>query len=68
MLVGGILVAVLGGVFMLLGRTPINFGNLPGDIRIQRENMSCFFPISSMIVISIILTILLNIIIRLFNR
>lgn len=40
------------------------FGRLPGDIRIEGENGSFYFPIVTMIVISLLLTIVLN----LFNR
>lgn len=66
----GLALIVLGGLLLLFSRLPIlkNLGNLPGDIRYQSENVSCFFPIVSMIIISILLSIALNIIIRLFNR
>lgn len=40
------------------------FGHLPGDIRIERENGSFYFPITSMIVVSIILSILFNLFFR----
>lgn len=36
------------------------FGRLPGDIRIERENFRFYFPITTMIIISIILTLLIN--------
>jgi hypothetical protein len=36
------------------------FGHLPGDIRIERENGSFYFPITSMIIISIVLSLLFN--------
>lgn len=70
MLIGGIALAVLGGLLMLLGRAPLlsQFGRLPGDIRIEGEGFSCFVPIVSMILLSVILTIVLNIVIRLINR
>jgi hypothetical protein len=70
LLIGGIAVAILGGLMMLFGRAPFlqSFGNLPGDIRIQGEGFTCIFPIVSMILFSIILTIVLNIIIRIINR
>jgi hypothetical protein len=70
MLVLGIIIAVCGGLLMLLGNLPFfrNLGNLPGDIRIQGEGFSCFIPIVSMIIISIVLTVLLNIIIRFINK
>ena len=59
--------ALLGGVVWLLGHIPF-FGNLPGDIRIQTQNFGCFFPIVSMILLSILATIVLNIIIRIVNK
>ncbi len=40
------------------------FGRLPGDIRIEREGGSFFFPITSMILISIVLTIVINLLLR----
>ena len=36
------------------------FGRLPGDIRIENERNKIFIPITSMILISILLTILIN--------
>ena len=36
------------------------FGKLPGDIRIENERSSVFIPVTSMIIISIVLTILIN--------
>jgi hypothetical protein len=63
----GIIVAVAGGILMLAGRVPF-IGQLPGDFRVQREGWSCYFPLATGILISIILTVLLNILIRLFNR
>ncbi|MEX0757057.1 MAG: DUF2905 domain-containing protein [Acidimicrobiia bacterium] len=43
------------------------FGRLPGDIRSEGENVSFFFPITSMIVVSIAATILLNVFDRFFR-
>jgi Protein of unknown function (DUF2905) len=42
------------------------FGHLPGDIRIERETVRIYIPFASMIVISIVLTLLLNLISRFF--
>jgi hypothetical protein len=36
------------------------FGRLPGDIRVEEENTKIFIPITSMIIISVVLTILIN--------
>jgi hypothetical protein len=42
------------------------FGRLPGDIRIERDNLRVYFPITSMILISLALTLLINLVRRLF--
>ncbi|HEX6300920.1 MAG TPA: DUF2905 domain-containing protein [Acidimicrobiia bacterium] len=38
------------------------FGNLPGDINVEGENSRVFIPITSMIVVSIVLTLVVNIV------
>lgn len=43
------------------------FGNLPGDIRRETENTTVFIPITSMLVVSVVLTIVLNLVGRLFR-
>ena len=52
------IIALAGVVFLLLDK--LGLGRLPGDIIIRRENLTIFFPIATMIVISIVLTLLLN--------
>jgi hypothetical protein len=64
----GIALVVVGGLVWLLGRTGLPLGRLPGDIRIESENVSCYAPIVTMIILSVVLTIVLNIIVRLLNR
>jgi len=70
MLILGVAIAVIGGLLMLASRVPFlsSLGNLPGDIRIQGQGFSCFVPIVSMILVSIVLTVVLNIVVRLINR
>lgn len=43
-------------------------GNLPGDFRFEGENFKIYFPLATMILISLLGTILLNILIRIFRR
>ncbi len=62
----GILLIFVGGFLLMVGRLG-PWGRLPGDIVIQKDNFSCFFPLTSMILISILLTIILNVLIRLFR-
>jgi hypothetical protein len=40
------------------------FGHLPGDIRIERENGSFYFPITSMLIVSIVVSVLFNLFFR----
>jgi hypothetical protein len=61
-LVIGIVLVVIGGLAVLGVRLP--FGRLPGDIAIEGERGGVYFPIATMIVVSIILTVLLNLLRR----
>lgn len=58
LLIGGGLIAFTGILFIVIGR--LGFGRLPGDIFIQRESFTIYFPLATMIIISIILTVLVN--------
>ncbi len=42
------------------------FGRLPGDIRIERDNFRLYFPITSMILVSLVFTLLINLVRRFF--
>jgi len=64
----GLMLIVVGGLLWLLGRTGLPLGRLPGDIRFEGENASCFVPLASMVILSIVLTVVLNVVIRLLNR
>jgi hypothetical protein len=43
------------------------FGRLPGDIRIERPGFGCYVPLTTMIIVSIVLSILLSILARFFK-
>ncbi len=64
----GVLLILGGGLLMLLSRFNLPFGRLPGDIRIERENFTCIFPLASSILISVLLTLLLNLALRFWRR
>ena len=68
LILGGILLFIIGGLIFLAAKFGISFGRLPGDIRIERENFSFYFPLVSSILISILLTILANLFIRLIKK
>lgn len=59
----GIFLVVVGGL-MLVGGKLFGLGRLPGDIFIQRGNFSFYFPVVTSIVLSILLTVILNLIRR----
>jgi Protein of unknown function (DUF2905) len=62
LLAAGIAVALVGAFLMLGGRLPL--GRLPGDISVQGQSGGFFFPIVSCIIISLVATVVLNVIIR----
>jgi len=68
LVIAGIVLLVMGGLVYLIARTGLPLGRLPGDIRIQRENFTCVFPLATSILLSILLTLALNVIARLLNR
>jgi len=55
-ILGAILVAV-GLVFLLLGRAQVPIGYLPGDIIYRRKNFTFYFPLTTSILLSIVLTL-----------
>jgi len=60
LIVAGVLIVVVG-VLIYFFHDKLNWlGKLPGDIRVERDNFHFYFPITTMIVISIILTLLIN--------
>ena len=62
LLIIGIVLIVVGGLALLGVRLP--FGRLPGDIAIEGERGGFYFPIVTMIIVSVVLTILLNVFLR----
>ena len=62
LLVIGIVLIVVGGLAAIGVRLP--FGRLPGDIAIEGERGGFYFPIATMIVVSVILTVLVNLFFR----
>lgn len=64
----GLAVAFIGLLLLLAGRYLPWLGNLPGDIRIETENVNIYVPLATMILVSVLATILLNVLLRFFNR
>ncbi|MBM4426418.1 MAG: DUF2905 domain-containing protein [Chloroflexi bacterium] len=68
LMLGGMILFLIGGGVYLAAKFGIPLGRLPGDIRIEGENGSFYFPLASSILISILLTILLNLISRFLQK
>ncbi|MBM4464612.1 MAG: DUF2905 domain-containing protein [Chloroflexi bacterium] len=65
----GLFVLVVGLIMTFAPRLRIPLlGRLPGDIRIEREGFSFYFPIVTCILLSIVLTLLLNVVARLLGK
>lgn len=58
LIITGITLVVIGAVFTYAGKVPW-LGKLPGDICIQKKGLSVYFPITTSIIISIILSLVL---------
>jgi hypothetical protein len=63
----GIVLLLAGGLFVLLPRLGINLGRLPGDLQFGSGQVTCLVPIATSIVLSLLLTIILNLIGRFFR-
>ncbi len=55
----GIVIVIIGIILTFSDKLPFSLGKLPGDIVYKKENTSFYFPITTSIIISIILSILL---------
>jgi hypothetical protein len=63
MLIGGI-IFIIGIIWYFFGNKLHWIGRLPGDIRIEKENFRFYFPITTMIIASLVITVLVRIIRR----
>ena len=55
----GIVIVIIGIVLTFSDKLPFSLGKLPGDIVYKKENTSFYFPITTSIIVSIVLSFLL---------
>lgn len=67
-MIGGIVLFLIGGGVYLASKFGIPLGRLPGDIRIEGENGSFYFPVTTSILVSVVLTIVINAIARFWKK
>jgi hypothetical protein len=65
-LIAGMCIVLIGAVVYFFGDKLHWIGRLPGDIRVERENARFYFPITTMILFSLLLTIIVNVVKRFF--
>ncbi|MBI5149302.1 MAG: DUF2905 domain-containing protein [Candidatus Omnitrophica bacterium] len=53
----GVLLILAGGLVLVLGRIP-GLGRLPGDILVKKENFTFYFPVTTSIIISLLLSLI----------
>ena len=66
LIIVGIIIVLIGIVYSYVPQALTWFGNLPGDIKVEKPNSRFYFPITSMIVVSILLNVALRVF-RYFN-
>lgn len=62
----GVAIAVLGMAFVLAPKIPL-LGKLPGDLVFRRGDATFYFPLATSILVSIAITVILNIAFRIFR-
>ena len=67
LIIVGIIIVVLGVLVSFGGRIPF-LGKLPGDILIRKDGFSFYFPIVTFLLLSVILTVIVNVILRFMGR
>ena len=59
LILAGLVLVAAGIIVTLAGRSPIPFGRLPGDIRIEGKNSSFYFPLTTCILISVLVSLVM---------
>ena len=65
-IVAGVVLAGIGVLLLLVSKIPF-FGHLPGDFLIKRDGFTFYFPLVTMLLLSVIMTIVVNVVIRIFR-
>jgi len=63
----GIILVIAGLIIYFAGDKLCWLGHLPGDIRIEKENIKIYFPITTMIILSVLISLIIFIIKKLFQ-
>jgi len=64
----GLILLIVAGLLFLLDRLDLPLGNLPGDIKLKRGNFTCAVPLVSSLIISVVMTVILNIVLYFLKK
>ena len=62
----GVAIVIIGIIIYFFSDKLQWIGRLPGDIRVEKENFRFYFPVTTMILLSILLTVILQVLRRFF--
>lgn len=66
-ILAGVFIVAAGVFVLLLAKAPF-LGRLPGDLSFQRPGFSLYVPLAASILLSLALTVVLNVILRIFGK
>ncbi len=64
----GVLLVLIGGIVWLMGKFGLPIGSLPGDLSYKSKKVWISFPIASMLLLSLFLTVLINLFLWIFRK
>jgi hypothetical protein len=67
-LIIGVVFLIIAGLLYLAARINLPLGKLPGDFQIQGKGFTCFVPLASTLLLSILLSIILTLFSRFIGR
>jgi len=67
LLLFAVVIGIIGLLLIIMGNVPF-LGKLPGDVVIRRGGSTFFFPIVTCIILSVVLTVLINLVLWIFRR
>jgi hypothetical protein len=68
LIIGGVILILIGGGVYLAAKFGIPLGRLPGDIRIVGEHGGFYFPLTTSIIVSVVLTIIFNLVSKFWGK
>ena len=66
LIIAGIILVIAGVIIYFAGNRLNWIGHLPGDIRIEKENVRFYFPVTTMIILSIVVSLIIWIVRKIF--